>query len=93
MLIDHRFDITDLLNPDGNNSIYVRIDHTVAAARKYINGNIGSRKFFRVEQEYVRKAPHMYGWDIMPAYCLKYIYGVYEVITKPLFIPMLMPIL
>ncbi|HNW56729.1 MAG TPA: glycoside hydrolase family 2 TIM barrel-domain containing protein [Bacteroidales bacterium] len=66
MLIDHRFDITDLLNPGTENSIYVRIDPAVAEAQKYINGTIGSKKFFRVEQEHVRKAPHMYGWDIMP---------------------------
>jgi beta-mannosidase len=66
MLIDHRFDITDLLNPSGENSIYILIKPAVAEAQKYINGTIGSHKFFRVEQEHVRKAPHMYGWDIMP---------------------------
>lgn len=66
MLIDHRFDITDLLNPLGNNTIYIRIDPVVAESQKHINGVIGARKFFRVEQVYVRKAPHMYGWDIMP---------------------------
>jgi beta-mannosidase len=66
MLIDHRFDITDLVNPAGDNTIHVRIDPAVAEAQKYVNGSIGSRKFFRVEQEHSRKAPHMYGWDIMP---------------------------
>lgn len=66
MLIEHRFDITDFLNSQGNNSIYIRINPAVREAQKYINGAIGSRKFFRVEQEHIRKAPHMYGWDIMP---------------------------
>ncbi len=66
MLIEHRFDITDLLNRDGNNSISVRIDPVIAESQKYINGVIGARKYFRVEQVHVRKAPHMYGWDIMP---------------------------
>jgi len=66
MLIDHRFDITDLLSPEGNNTLYIRIDPVVAESQKYINGVIGARKFFRVEQVHVRKAPHMYGWDIMP---------------------------
>ncbi|MCE5347902.1 MAG: glycoside hydrolase family 2 [Bacteroidales bacterium] len=66
MFISHRFDITDLLNPSGENSIYIRIDPAVAEAQKYTNGTIGSHKFFRVEQEHIRKAPHMYGWDIMP---------------------------
>jgi len=66
MLVGHRFDITDFLARSGENTIHVRIDPAVLEARKYVNGSIGSRKFFRVEQEHVRKAPHMYGWDIMP---------------------------
>jgi len=66
MLIEHRFDITDFLTPNGNNSIYIRINPATREAQKYINGAVGSRKYFRVEQEHVRKAPHMYGWDIMP---------------------------
>ena len=66
MLISRRFDITDRLAPAGENTVDVRIDPAVAEAQKHINGSIGSRKFFRVEQEHTRKAPHMYGWDIMP---------------------------
>ncbi len=66
MLIPQRFDITDQLAPAGENTVHVRIDPAVAEAQKHINGSIGSRKFFRVEQEHTRKAPHMYGWDIMP---------------------------
>lgn len=66
MLIDHRFDITNFLTRDGNNVIHIRIDPVVAQSQQYINGVIGARKFFRVEQVHVRKAPHMYGWDIMP---------------------------
>ena len=67
MLISHRFDITDLLKPGGNNSIYIRIDPAVAEAQKYINSAIGSRGGDPlVEEVHIRKAPHMYGWDIMP---------------------------
>jgi beta-mannosidase len=66
MFIDHRFDITDFLKPTGNNSIYIRIDPAVAEARKYTNGVIGQRNDFSPESAHVRKAPHMYGWDIMP---------------------------
>jgi len=65
MLIAHRFDITDLLAPAGNNSIYIRIDPAVYKSQEYINGVIGGGEF-RVEQLHIRKAPHMYGWDIMP---------------------------
>lgn len=66
MLVEQRFDVTNLLVPKGENTVYVRINPAVREAQKYINGAVGSRKFFRVEQEHVRKAPHMYGWDIMP---------------------------
>lgn len=67
MLISHRFDITDLLKPGGNNSIYIRIDPAVAEAQKYINNVIGFRGGDPlVEEVHIRKAPHMYGWDIMP---------------------------
>jgi beta-mannosidase len=66
MFIDHRFDITDLLKSKGNNSIYICIDPAVAEAQKYSNGIIGNRSDFSPEAFHVRKAPHMYGWDIMP---------------------------
>ena len=66
MLIDHRFDITDLLVPNGNNTIYVRIDPAVAEGQKYTNGVVGTRSDFSPEGVHVRKAAHMYGWDIMP---------------------------
>ena len=65
MFIDHRFDITDFLKPKGN-SIYICIDPAVAEAQKYTNGVIGQRGNFSLEAVHVRKAPHMYGWDIMP---------------------------
>lgn len=66
MLISHTIDVTDVLNPSGSNTLDIRIDPVVLEARKYLNGSIGSRKFVRVEYEHVRKAGHMFGWDIMP---------------------------
>ena len=66
MLIDHRFDITDFLNPTGENSIHVRIDPAVYMSRQYTTPAVGVRWDLWVEQLHVRKAPHMYGWDIMP---------------------------
>lgn len=66
MLIEHRFNITNLLKQEGKNCIYICIDPAVAQAQKYIIGTIGSREMFRSEQVNIRKAPHMYGWDIMP---------------------------
>ena len=66
MLISHRFDITNLLNPQGNNTIHIRIDPAVIEGRNYDNGIIGNRMDCGAEAVNVRKAPHMYGWDIMP---------------------------
>ena len=66
MLISHRFDITNLLKPEGNNTVYIRIDPAVAEGRNYDNGIIGNRMDCGEEAVNVRKAPHMYGWDIMP---------------------------
>lgn len=66
MFIDYRFDVTRLLKPGGKNQLFIRIDPVVTEARKYFNAEIGARKYFRVEQVNFRKAPHMYGWDIMP---------------------------
>ena len=66
MLISHRFDITNLLKPEGNNTVYIRIDPAAAEGRNYDNGIIGNRMDCGAEAVNVRKAPHMYGWDIMP---------------------------
>jgi len=66
MLIQHRFDITDYLLVNGNNTIYVSIKPAVNESQKYLNGTIGSRGNFSSEGVNIRKAPHMYGWDIMP---------------------------
>ena len=65
MLIPHRFDVTDLLR-DGENELVVRIDSAVIEGRKHspaaIEGAMGSNW----ESLSIRKAAHMYGWDIMP---------------------------
>jgi beta-mannosidase len=66
MLIDHRFDISDLLKPDGVNNIYICIDPAVKKGQEYTNGVIGGRGDFLGESVNIRKAPSMYGWDIMP---------------------------
>ncbi len=66
MLIIHRFDITDLLSHGESNSIYICIDPAVKKGQEYHNGIIGSKGDFSAESVNVRKAPSMYGWDIMP---------------------------
>ncbi|OGD22008.1 MAG: glycoside hydrolase family 2 [Candidatus Aminicenantes bacterium RBG_16_63_16] len=67
MLIAHTYDVTDLLTAEtGVNTIHVRIDPAVLEGRKYLNGVLVTRKDVGAEAVNVRKAPHMYGWDIMP---------------------------
>jgi beta-mannosidase len=66
MLIPHRFDVTALLKAREENEILVRIDPAVPA------GLAAPRSAWEVsfdghwESLPIRKAPHMYGWDIMP---------------------------
>ena len=66
MLISHRFDISDLLKPGTSNTVAIRIEPAVAESQNYTNGVIGNRMDFGAEGVHIRKAPHMYGWDIMP---------------------------
>ncbi len=65
MLIAHSYDITDALNPSDENTVEVYIRSSVIEGRKYIPPTI-SINFAQVESVYVRRAPHTYGWDIMP---------------------------
>lgn len=65
MFIQHRFDVTDVLKK-GENSLFVQIRSAVIEARK---GEIVAfqRSFdSNWESLSIRKAAHMYGWDIMP---------------------------
>ncbi|MGE5532073.1 MAG: glycosyl hydrolase 2 galactose-binding domain-containing protein [Bacteroidota bacterium] len=66
MLIPHRFDVTDLLRPDGGNELVVRIDSAVLEGRKHEPAAIEGAMASNWESLSVRKAAHMYGWDIMP---------------------------
>ncbi len=64
MLIEHCFDLTGLLQP--HNELLIHIRPAVLEAKKYdyppILRSLGSN----FESLYVRKAAHMFGWDIMP---------------------------
>jgi len=64
MLIPHEIDITGLLKP--RNELFIHIRPALLEARKYPlgPGNVAQEANF--DSLHVRKAPHMYGWDIMP---------------------------
>ena len=66
MLVSHAFDVTELLRPEGQeNRLEVYLRSSVLEGRKQITPSL-SRNSPSPESIYVRRAPHTYGWDIMP---------------------------
>jgi beta-mannosidase len=66
MLIPHRFDVTTLLRPNRPNELVVRVDPTVPAGLAAPRSAWERADEGHWESLHIRKAPHMYGWDIMP---------------------------
>ena len=64
MLVEYRFDVTNMLREE--NELYVCIFSPVLEARKYTRESLGPRADALPEGVNIRKAPHMYGWDILP---------------------------
>lgn len=64
MLIEHEFKITGKLLSE--NEIFVHIKPAVKEAEKFDYPCSLAANCDELESLYVRKAPHMYGWDIMP---------------------------
>ena len=67
MLIDFEFDVTGKLL-EKSNKLFVHIRSALAESYKYDTNilSVAARGSAYVESAYVRKAPHCYGWDIMP---------------------------
>lgn len=66
MLIEHEYEITEWLAPAGeDNLLEVYIRSSVIEARKDIPPVL-SNNWDRPETVTTRRAPHTYGWDIMP---------------------------
>ena len=66
MFIEQEFDVTNALNYGGENTLTVRIRSALNAVRDkdypvMLSGNDGC-----TEYALIRKAPSMFGWDIMP---------------------------
>jgi len=64
MLVEHIFDVDDFL--EGENELVVHISPAVNEAKKYDYPQSVEAIKHCYDSLYVRKAPHMYGWDIMP---------------------------
>lgn len=65
MFVEHHYDVTDILKQD-NNVLFVNIKSTELEARNQLRNNFGVRYDQLGEASAIRKAPHMFGWDIMP---------------------------
>jgi len=73
MLIEHSFDVTGLLEKDKDNELQVIIRSVVIEAQNYLLSALVTRwgggteeSGLTEESTHIRKAPHMYGWNIMP---------------------------
>jgi len=64
MLVEHVLALGDRLK--GDNELLVHIRPAVEQARRYDYPPNVAAMAFNYESLYIRKAPHMYGWDIMP---------------------------
>lgn len=67
MLIEHEVCVESMLQK-GKNELFVHIRPAIIEAQKYEYPQIISSLNTNYESVYVRKAPHMYGWDIMPRF-------------------------
>jgi beta-galactosidase/beta-glucuronidase len=68
MLIEHRFDVTAALNvePGAVNCVAVRLGSALKHARRFHYDAASMNWEHREEGLFIRKPPHVWGWDIMP---------------------------
>jgi beta-mannosidase len=66
MLIEHSFAASQALLPGGENVLVVRLASALAAARGHEYDAIDMSWEHRAEGLHLRKAPHVWGWDILP---------------------------
>ena len=65
MMIEHSFDVTKLLR-EGENCLQVIIQSSVLYGREPFFGSISFGHSASPESVNIRKAPHTFGWDILP---------------------------
>ena len=65
MLVEHEYLVNEFIKP-GNNKIVVHIHPTVIEAREYPENALAVGLPYNEDSLHVRKAPYMFGWDIMP---------------------------
>jgi len=67
MLMEHDVNVSGFLK-DGNNELFVHIRPAREEAMRYEYPQMMYTLKINMESVYVRKAAHMYGWDIMPRF-------------------------
>jgi beta-mannosidase len=66
MLVEQRFEVSGALRPGQENRLVVRLGSVLNQARRYSYDAASVGAEHRDEGLYIRKAPHVWGWDIMP---------------------------
>ena len=66
MFVPHTFDVTGKVREGAENEVAVLIRPVGLAAREVTLGELGYTMGGGADHEYFRKAPHMFGWDILP---------------------------
>jgi beta-mannosidase len=82
MLIPHHFEVTPTLKP-GKNILVVRLASAVNAARYFQYEPSSMSWEHRYEGLFLRKAPHGWGWDIMPRLVSAGIWRDVRLVTIP----------
>lgn len=66
MMIEHSYDVTEQIKPGEGNQLQVILRSSVIEGQNHLLGTFSIGNFPSEESAFVRKAPHTYGWDIMP---------------------------
>ena len=82
MLVEHAIPIEASLRP-GSNELLLHIRPAYLEAMQYEYPQLVSSLATNYESIYVRKAPHMYGWDIMPRFLSAGLYRPARVEYRP----------
>ncbi len=82
MLVEHEYLVNEFIKP-GNNKIVVHIHPTVIEAREYKENVLATGHDYNGEALHIRKAPYMFGWDIMPRTVSGGLWRSVSLIEKP----------
>lgn len=66
MMIEHTFDVTDVVKPGKKNRVEVILRSAVIAGQEKLLGPFSISGYPAPEGVYTRKAAHGFGWDILP---------------------------